>query len=486
MPPPPNILWITDDQHHADCFSHAARTQVQTPHLDAMVRDGVYFPRSFSVASECVPSRMSMLTGMYVHSHGLYNGMLPVPERFQSVPRCLAEQLGYRTAIIGKKHYGKWAQEPFESDTGEVIYGYTRGYLKELGLFDTFKQEYDGYIADFMAYTSRVPHEHSLTEWATDETISKIDELGDQPFFIWANYSPPHPPYCNSFDSPHLVDPDEVDLDAIPHRDPEDLRSYGLRRGAARAGVENAWRMEVLGEPKFREALAHYYGQCTAVDAGVGRLVEHLGKRGILEDTIIVFNSDHGDFAGEYNQLGKNTMTQMECIQRVPTIWSWKGHFGAERIDALIENIDLFPTFCDLVGAETPYQVQGESYADILRYSGSGPGPVPHAKEIAFFDNSSVKGVRTRRYRMAYCHGTENWGELYDLQMDPEERFNVFDHPDYGPVRQELIRELLDWMIRCEQPIGMDPERGNLPPSRWYRDHPDARLPEPNRGRVRG
>ncbi len=482
----PNLLWITDDQHHADCFGHAARSQVRTPTIDRMVRGGVNFTRSYSVASECVPSRMSMLTGMYVHSHGVYNGMVDVPDRLTSLPQTLREQLGTRTAITGKKHYGRWRNEPFETDTGETDAGYTRGYLKGLGLFETFEREYLARCADFMAYTSQIPYEHSMTEWATNETIAKIDELGEQPFCIWANYGPPHPPYCNAFDSPHRVDPDEVDLDQIPHRDSRDLQSIDRRRGAARLGVENAWRMEVTGEETYRIALANYYGQCAAVDAGVGRLLEHLEKRGILENTIVLFNSDHGDFAGEYNRLGKCTVGQFECIQRIPTVWYWKRHFGPERIESFVENIDIFPMVCDLLGAETPCQVQGQSYASVLNFSGSGPGPAPHTGEIAFFDNSSVKGLRTRRYRLSYCHGRENWGELYDLQEDSEERHNRFDDPGYAAARGTLMRELLNWMIRTEQPVGIDVERGNMPPSRWYSEHPIAKAPiVPNSDRFR-
>lgn len=484
---PPNILWITDDQHHADCFSHAARPQVRTPNIDRMVKEGVHFPRSYAVASACVPSRISMLTGMYAHSHRVYNGHPDVPGELQSLPRHLAETCGYRTAITGKKHYGNWTQEPFETDTGHADKGYTRDYLKSVGggLGERFEEEYLAHVPDFMAYTSTIPHEHSLTEWLTDTTIDKIDELGEQPFFLWANYSPPHPPYCNSYDSPHLYDPDEIDLGAIPHREPEDLRSIDQRRGAARLGVENAWRMEITGEKKYREALAHYYGLCTAVDAGIGRILEHLDKQGILDNTIVMFNSDHGDFAGEYNRLGKCTVGQFECIQRIPTVWYWKNHFGVERIESFVENIDLFPTVCDLVGAATPCQVQGESYEEVLRFSCSGPGPAPHTRECVFFDNCSVKGVRTRRYRLAYCHGVENWGELFDLQLDPRERNNVFDDPAYGHVQQSLMQQLLDWMIRTEQPVGMEPEHGNMPPSRWYREHPAASTEiEPNDNRL--
>jgi len=473
----PNILWITDDQHHADCFSFAGRPQVGTPNLERLVRNGVNFERSYAVGVACVPSRLSMLTGVYVHSHGVYNGMVPVPEQLPALPRVLAEQLGFRTAVIGKKHFGKWAREPFAVDTGEATKGYTRDYLDTVGLRQQFEEEYLAHVADFMAYTSRIPHEHSETEWVATRTIQEIDQTAAEPFFIWCNFSAPHPPYSNSFDSPHLYGPDELDLTQVLHRDPADLHSLSLRPGAVRLGVENVWHLAAAGEASYREALAQYYGLCSAVDAGIGSILAHLETRGDLENTIVIYNSDHGDFAGEYNMLGKCSLGHFECIQRIPTVWYWKGHFGRERITSFIENVDLFPTLCDLLGLEIPSPVQGESYANVLRASSSGPGPAPSTKEKVFYESNAVKSIRTRQFRLSYSGGSgpRNWGELFDLQHDPLERHNRFDDPAYSHVRRELMQELLDWTINTEQPRGIEPGTGDLPDSRWFQNHPQLR-----------
>ena len=124
---------------------------------------------------------------------------------------------------------------------------------------------------------------------------------------------------------------------------------------------------------------------------------------------------------------------------------------------------------------EQPHGEQKQHHADCFGHDGRTQVQTPHLDEMV------RDGVYfSRSYSVA--------SECVPSRMDPEERFNVFDHPDYMSVREELIRELLDWMIRCEQPIGLDAERGNLPPSRWCRDQPPRRacLPEPNRDRVRG
>ncbi len=482
----PNVLIITNDQHHAGCFSGSQRPQVRTPNIDALAHQGVSFSRSYSSAPECIPSRMSMLTGMYVHSHRLYNGMVAIPESYRALPQVLKEQLGYATAIVGKKHYGRWAKEPFQSDTGELMAGYGE-YLRKVGWHETYAREYSARYADFLAYTSKVPYEHCEPVWVANTTIRKIDELAAEgAFLLWSNFSAPHPPYCNSFDSPHHYSPEEIDYSTITHRDLADLRALSLRPGAVRMGVENAWHADVVGEGPYREALAQYYGMCSTADDCIGRIIGHLKKRDILENTIVVFNSDHGDFAGEYGMLGKNAVGHFECLHRVPTIWYWKGHFGPERVDSLVENIDIFPTLCNLLGAEIPPSVQGDSYADVLRFSSGGAGPIPVTKEAVFFDTCFVKSIRTRRYRLTYSTAGADYCELFDYQDDPHERTNRFDDAGYVGVQERLMARLLDWMIRTEQPLGWELERRLHPPTRWYREHPHAREDIPvNQDRIR-
>lgn len=453
----PNVIVITDDQHHAGVFGCKDRPQVRTPNLDRMTREGVSFARSYTPSAECVPSRMSFLTGMYVHTHGAYNGWPQVPAHYESLPNVMREHGGYQTALVGKKHFCHWQTPTFDTDTGDDLKGYTETYLNKVGLADVWKREHGAHIADYMAYISDIPYEHSEPVWCAGETIDTIDRLAgdDKPFFIWSNFNAPHPPYCNSHDSPHLYDPDEIDLGAIAHRDEADLRSLRQRIGATRLGVENAWRREVTGDAAYRNAIAQYYGCVSAVDEGVGRIMRHLESQGLLDNTIVVFTSDHGDFAGEYDMLGKNPHGAFECLNRVPLIWYWRGRFGSERIHSFVENVDIFPTLCDLLDLPTPPQVQGDSFADVLRYSPSGPGPGPQTKERTYIEGSYIKGVQTRQHRLVYCFDGSSWGELYDHQVDPHERRNVFDDPAYAHVRDALLREVIHWLMRTEQPIGM-------------------------------
>jgi len=464
----PNVLVLMDDQHHAGCLSCDERPQVQTPNIDRLARDGVNFQRGYASCCECVPSRISFLTGMYPHVHGVYNdGKSVHPDSMMTMPRYLREQLGYYTGIIGKRHFGTFPTDPFESSTGEDQAGYY-GYLESIGLRDKYKQEFLASMKQFGAYQSDIPFEYSEPTWVADRTINWIDQHGDKPFFLWTNWSDPHPPYRTASDYPVQYDPDEIDVSQIRNSSAEAERLMRLSPQAERYGVENVWNRQVNGERAWREALAHYYGMISAVDHSVGRIVNHLEQRGLLENTIILFTADHGDFAGEFGMLGKNTRGHYEPIQRVPTIWYWKNNFGPELVQSFTTNLDIFPTVCDLVGLEPPLQTQGNSVADILRFSPSGPGPGPESSEMVFFDSSFTKSVRTRQYMLSYYESGTSAGRLHDIRKDPDQIHNVYDDPAYTEIRRNLEFELLRWFMRTDQPRFMSGADKLHPPTRWH------------------
>lgn len=484
----PNILLITVEQLHADCVGPHKLRQVHTPNWDALERNGVSFARSFTVAPSCVPSRLSLLTGQYPHTHKVYNGTKArIPDHYLPLPQYLAQKAGYQTALTGKKHFGQWAKPVFQSDQGDKNSGYME-YLKERGLLDIYEREARTGMADFMSYTTEIPYAHSEPVFTADRTMEAIDAAGERPFFISVNFQNAHPPYRTPADAPKVYDPDVIDLDEIRRNTAEDRRLARMRPGTARAGIENIWSLECRGEAAYREALAHYYGMISMVDDNIGRLIRHLEQQGKIEDTIIILTADHGDLAGEYGMVGKSTRGHFEAIMRVPLVCSHRGTFGPDRVHSLVENIDIFPTICDLLGLEIPHTVQGQSFARLLQYSGSGPGPTPQTQEHAFWDGLFCKSVVTRTARLSYHYNGKEWGELYDLIEDPEERYNRFDHPDYRDLQDSLMRELMRWWIRTDQPIGWGGSPSPTAPDgefRYLRNAPrKPGLPPPNQSRL--
>jgi arylsulfatase A-like enzyme len=207
------------------------------------------------------------------------------------------------------------------------------------------------------------------------------------------------------------------------------------------------------------------------MDAGVGRLMDYLRDRGLLENTIVVYCADHGDFGGEKGQIGKNALGGYEPVYRVPLMWSWEGQFGKDVVREMVENVDFFPTVCDLAGVDVPAKVQGESYAHPLRWSAAASDHRPfEGKESVFLqDNAVLKTVRTRTHKLSYrFDGQSEKGELYDLTTDPYERVNLFDDPAYAHVQEKLLRKIINHMIRTEQPRSYAESRKAAPPWRWF------------------
>lgn len=483
-----NILLITVEQLHADCVGMHKLRQVHTPNWDMLERNGVSFARSFTVAASCVPSRTSLLTGQYPHTHRVYNGTkAQIPDHYLALPQYLADMAGYHTALTGKKHFGQWAKAPFQSDLGDKNSGYM-DYLKGLGLLDTYEREAKTGMADFMSYPTEIPYAHSEPVFTADRTMEAIDAAGDKPFFISTNFQNAHPPYRTPADAPKIYDPAAIDLTEIRRNTEEDRRLVRMRPGSARAGIENIWSMESRGEAAYRQALAHYYGMISMVDDNIGRLLRHLEDTGKIDNTIIILTADHGDLAGEYGMIGKSTRGHFEAIMRVPLVCYHRGTFGQERVHSLVENIDIFPTVCEMLGLEIPHTVQGQSFSSVLKYSGSGPGPTPQTREAAFWDSLFCKSVVTRNARLSYHYNSVEWGELYDLREDPDERHNRFDDPAYRDLQDSLMRELMRWYIRTDQPIGWggSPSR-NAPDGefRYLSNAPQKSvLPPPNRSRL--
>ncbi|MCF7838250.1 MAG: sulfatase-like hydrolase/transferase [Candidatus Marinimicrobia bacterium] len=485
----PNILFITAEQFNADCIGTLGRPQLITPNLDALVRGGVSFMRSYSVAASCVPSRISVLTGQYPHTHGVYNRpQTRIPDACLALPQYLQRERGYQTALLGKNHIAQWNPPAYQKMPTEEDSKAYRRQLEQRGVWEAEEAKKKAHVAEFMSFDSSIPYEDSDPIHLARLAIQTIDDFDSAaPFFLSINYQHAHNPYRVPVDAPIQYDPDRLDLEQVRHHRAEDRRLLRQRPGSTRLGCENIWNLEAQGEPAFRRALARYYGMVSLVDDSVGRLVAHLDQRKLLANTLIIFTADHGDFAGEYGMLGKGAAAGFEAIMRVPLICYWKGTFGPERVHSLVENIDLFPTVCDLLGLEVPHTVQGESFADVLRYSASGCDPYPRAKALAFHETLYCKTVITRDAILSYGFDGCETGELFDLRHDPEASINHFGEPQYGELERSLMRALTQWWIRTDQPLawgaGLNPRNPEL--FRYVHCHPElSGKPVPDRVRI--
>lgn len=433
-----NLVIITPDQMRADylgCYGHQT---IGTRQIDRLASMGTTFEQCYCAAPLCAPSRISFATSTYFSEHNHRNYWSSISPDVPNLPQLL-HRSGYATGMFGKNHL-------FHYDRlGEVW-----DELDEICLGN-----YDGhpdYQHAFSAFTLEKHHPFNITGRLTDEAIDFVTRRRDGPFFLWVNYQDPHPAFTCPAPYDRLFDPAEVELPR---------RTYSGSPEPDRNGV---WRvhseMDACTQADTRRAIAHYMGQIRYVDDSVGRILDTLEQERLLENTVILFFSDHGELLGDYGMFHKIPVFY-EPLARIPAILYAPGVTSANtRFRGLVEEVDLAPTLLELLESRVPATMCGRSLknalergddrgrADVLCEAGGGaptwhhPDPTlrllaPHAPTS--FGPGAM--LRTAQYKL--CVYSDDHGELFDLQSDPLECCNLYDHPAYSLVQQELTLRLL-------------------------------------------
>ena len=224
------------------------------------------------------------------------------------------------------------------------------------------------------------------------------------------------------------------------------------RSAAARTTQENFQKNGdwMLFEPRdFDEArkrvLRGYYACVSQMDDAMGRVLDKLDELGIRENTIIVYTTDHGEFAGEHGMIEKAPGIGFGCVTRIPMIFSWKGKMKAGEVrDSLVESIDILPTVCELAGLARPDWADGKSAVPVLKDDTA-------IRDMAVTENPNTKTIHTKRYKLTQYlpeFQGEDFGELFDMENDPYELKTLYFDPGYQDVVQELRYKLYCWLVR--------------------------------------
>ena len=295
------------------------------------------------------------------------------------------------------------------------------------------KPEYRGQMG---AIEIVLPMEEYVDTWIAEESIEFMRYPGSNPFFLWCGFCGPHAPNDPPKPYSEMYPFDEMPMPKQRTDDPP----------ASPKGRPNVrWKED---ETLMRRWLSYYWGMTSLIDDRVGRMVSMLEERGILDNTLIVFTSDHGTMAGDYNMFNKGNF--YEEVLRVPTIVVPPGGGGASpRIDGLVETSDLAATILDYAGVEVPLQMSAQSLRPLMEGNGE-------PREAIFCEYMTASGqkskcVRTERYKYVFWGGEEE-GEFYDLQEDPDELRNLYRDPGY---RAEVDRHrglMLDILTKSERP----------------------------------
>lgn len=447
MNKPKHILVLHCDQLRWDCLGYSGNPDIRTPNIDALARDSVSYTNHFTVYPICTPSRYSLWSGMYVHQHGAWSNRATLPGGYMTLPRLMRDN-GFDTAAVGKMHF-----TPTYHDIGfsrmclaeqNGVGRYEDDYHAELmarGAFDRvdlhhespdFRMPPRDLRQDmFQAAPSDLPAELHSTAWTTRKALEELETWDDAPRMLMVGYIKPHHP----FDPPHpyseLYDPARLTLPGgyTPQPFAWDMPTNGTRVDYSR-----------MSEADFRQALAYYYSAITQIDEGIGQMLEVLRRKGLYQDTMIVFTSDHGEYLGQHHMLLKCNHLY-ESLVRIPLLIRYPGGPCGED-HRLCENIDVMPTVLEACGLPVPPSVQGESLL-----SGREKAHV-FAEYQAGTDQSPchVYMLRTARWKLQ-VRGTLEDGMLFDLEQDPWEMENRFHDPACREILAQLKAQLADTLL---------------------------------------
>ena len=483
----PNILWYCSDQQRWDTIGALGQPHIATPMLDELCAGGVAFRRAYTQSPICTPSRASFLTGRYPASHHVYrNGNAWFPAQEKLVTRLFADA-GYDCGLVGKLHLTAAKYYEKRPDDGYRVFHWShhphpdfmRGHDYENWLRHEKKVDPVALYGPHNAFCAPgVPAEYHQTTWVSEMAIRFITEQREGPWMLSLNPFDPHAPFDAPPEYLARVDAESLPMPLFRDSDIERQKAFvaidqqtkvavdpRLRRKVA-AVVETEHDLVASAPPQAYDALevkAHYYAMIMLLDDQLRRIVDVLRDTGQLDNTIIVYMSDHGELLGDHGLILKGCRF-FDGLVRVPLIFSWPGELRAGlRSDALVESVDVAPTLLEAAGLEVPRSMQGRSLLPLMRGQADPhhhkPAVVSEFKDSIggpqHADHSHGSMVFDGRYKSVVYHG-HRIGELYDTQADPGEFDNLWDDPAARELKLDRLKFHLDAMMAT---VSAGPER---------------------------
>lgn len=389
---PPNILFIMSDQHRFDALGAHGSKYMHTPNLDKLCREGVRFTNTYAAQAVCSPSRASIFSGLYPHTHLVQDNIYGQPD-VTSMPQyhmsvtwpLLLQRAGYHTGYIGKWHLGEQAPKCFDEWKG----------------FNSGKSHWLG-----KSYNSQY-----RPDWETEQGLDFIKRNKNKPFVLCQSYYPPHTPYT---------------------------------------APKEYWKYYEKGVPDGRPM--EYYAAVSDIDMNVGRLIRQLDDLDLLDKTLIIYTSDHGDAFGT-RPGGGNKRSAYDESARVPLIIRYPHIFEGGKVpEHLVSNVDIMPTILEVAGIKIPDNLQGRSLVGVMKSKTEDWRTAVCIENREDLDkggdrsrNANSRGVRTKTHKLILRDKlsirAKTTRELYDMIKDAGEQKNI-----YGREQISVIAPILNWL----------------------------------------
>ncbi|WP_226782436.1 sulfatase family protein [Oceaniglobus trochenteri] len=421
----PNIVFLLPDQLRPDFLGCYGATFLHTPAIDGLAAGGARWETAISPSPICVPARASMLTGQHAHATGVIDNLAWLrPDRHEMGVKTWPEHLneaGYRTAAVGKMHFYPWdSDEGFQTriiaeDKRHIhIADDYDAALAARGFTKRHARDFPGYADSKGATVNDLPDDLQVDRWVANQAAEWIARQdGTAPFALMVGFPGPHCPYDPPADALARIDPDRLPP-ALPPTD-----EAASHRDAFIATYRRAWAdldYSTLSDAEIRGLRHHYAALVERLDADVARILDALAQSGQLENTIVVFASDHGDYLGDFGLVGKTYFHDPSI--RVPLIVRDFRRNAAPSVHAgPVSLLDLYSSFLEWAGIEVPANASG------LPLSQPAPGRV-----ICGVTSHGMMARDDAWKLVRYANDTE---ALFDLRNDPGEQVNALTlHPD--------------------------------------------------------
>ncbi len=448
---PRNIVFILTDDHRYDAMGFMGHPFLKTPHMDSLAREGAHLQNAFVTTSLCSPSRASILTGLYTHRHGVVDNNNPVSPELTFFSQHL-QRAGYATAFMGKWHMGS------DSDAPQPGFDRWIGFKGQ----GTYWPNPNGLNVD----GRKVPQKGYLTDELTDYAVEWLQQQSAaKPFLLYLSHKAVHvdfvpgdkkegkllvpgvegligfvpaPRHQGRYAQEAFVEPESM---AFTPRNFADKPMWVQNRKNSRHGVDVPFGSTELS---MATIYRQYMETLLAVDESVGRVMEVLRKKNLLDSTLVIYMGDNGYAWGEHGMTDKRSA--YEESMRVPLMMRCPELFkGGTRVSQMVANIDIAPTVLEVAGLEYPRSMDGRSMLPLLQ-GRSVPWRdallYEYYWEWNFPMTPTIHALRGDRYKFIRPYGIWDVEELYDLQNDPKELTNLVREPQHQARVKEMRTRL--------------------------------------------
>ncbi len=457
----PNIIVFMTDQQNAKtiCPGNIAKT----PNIDKFLKNSVHFTQAYCPSPHCCPSRATFFSGLYPTQHGVWNNV----EVDNALSRGLFEGItlfpevlqknGYKTIFSGKWHVSA-LEGPIDRGFDKVLYEYISnfGRIKEANVpkYNEWQQVYkfaekldgeneiktpgriikEGYPKFFQYGDCDNPFGDTTTVELACNEISNYDE--NKPLFMYVGTTGPHDPYCVPKEFLDLYNIDEIKLPENFHDDMKDKPALYRRTKEQFA----------LSEEEHKESIRHYLAFVSYEDYLFSKLIKSIEEKGIAENTIIMYLTDHGDYLGAHGLWAKG----LPCFKEAYNICAAIGGWGVNKggvIDQFVSLADFAPTILELAGVNNSINMIGKSLCPFLK------GATPSNWRDTMFtqtNGNEIYGIQRAVWnkKWKYVYNSFDYDELYDLENDPSELKNICDFPENHDIVKEMCRKM--WSFAYE------------------------------------